>query len=534
MRRRLADEQGIALVLALLIMVVLAVVLTSLILYTSANARTSHYSKANQVAYSLAEAGLNNALAIVENPANHKYVLRSNLLPAQMPDASCTAPALGCSFYDGGKVVWWGTLNFEQMRWTIKAKGIVANPTGPGAAAVTRTLTTTVQITQPPPIPNSQKVWNSLFSGGTGSASCDTTFANQGAIYAPVYVLGNLCLQNQASLQGPVLVGGWLYNQQPQTGVGTLGAIADAYIANGCQYRSIGTFYKPCVNDGTKVGGKPASTNVFATNLVTSGPPQAAFDGVLAPPVDWLDWYQDASPGPWHPCWDASVSQYAPASQGPVPAFDTMSWNAPTQEYEPDNSFTDPAGGNAPGSPVNLTPTTSYTCETPNGGKLDWNASTNTLTLKGAIFIDGSAYMKNVAATYTGQGVIMLSGTLFMQSSSLCATNPPDASGNCNAAAWNPNQDILIFAAHYTGTQVNVPVPNGIEVKSSNFQGGLYADYAIQLDTTSQVQGPIVSPSTLSIGNKYASSFPSLLIGPLGLPGTQPDFSVGPPSNFSG
>src|SRR5262249_1495516 len=159
------------------------------------------------------------------------------------------------------------------------------------------------------------------------------------------------------------------------------GAIADAYIANGCQYRSIGTFYKPCVNDGTKVGGKPASTNVFATNLVTSGPPQAAFDGVLAPPVDWLDWYPDPSPGPGHPCWDASVSQYAPASQGPVPAFDTMSWNAPTQEYEPDNSFTDPAGGNAPGSPVNLTPTTSYTCETPNGGKLDWNASTNTLTL---------------------------------------------------------------------------------------------------------------------------------------------------------
>src|SRR5262249_24616003 len=196
--------------------------------------------------------------------------------------------------------------------------------------------------------------------------------------------------------------------------------------------------------------------------------------------------------------------------------------------------FTDPAGGNAPGSPVNLTPTTSYTCETPNGGKLDWNASTNTLTLKGAIFIDGSAYMKNVAATYTGQGVILLSGTLSMQSSSRCATNPPDASGNCNAAAWNPNQDILIFAAHYTGTQVNVPVPNGIEVKSSNFQGGLYADYAIQLDTTSQVQGPIVSPSTLSIGNKYASSFPSLLIGPLGLRGTQPDFSVGPPSNFSG
>ena len=472
MKRRLEDERGIALILALLIMVVIAATLTSLIFYTSANARNSQYAKANQVAYNLAEAGLNNALAIVENPDNQNYLLRSNLLPAQTPDASCAAPAPGCSFYDGGKVVWWGTLKFETMLWTIKAKGIVPNPTGPGALPVTRTVSVLVQIVQPPPIPNSQKVWNSLYSGGIGSASCDTTFANQGAIYAPVFVEGNLCLQNQASLQGPTLVGGWLYNQQPQTGVGTLAAIPDAFIGRGCQYRSNGIFYNPCVRDGTKVSGTPAKTNVFVGNLVTSGAPPPVFDGVTAPPVDWNGWYLAASPGPWHPCWDASVSQYAPAGQGPVPAFDTMTWNATNQEYEPDGA-SNPAGGNAPGSPVDLTPATSYTCETPNGSKLDWNAGTKTLTVKGAIFIDGSAFMKNVTATYTGQGVIMLSGTLYMQQSSLCARIPPDASGNCNAAAWDPNTDILIFATHYTGTQITVPSPNGIVIKSSNLQGGL-------------------------------------------------------------
>ena len=56
----------------------------------------------------------------------------------------------------------------------------------------------------------------------------------------------------------------------------------------------------------------------------------------------------------------------------------------------------------------------------------------------------------------------------------------------------------------------------------------------MNLDTTSQVQGPIVSPSTLTIGNKYSSSFPSVLIAPLGLPGTQPAYQAGPPSSFSG
>jgi hypothetical protein len=540
MKRLLEDERGIALVLALLIMVVIGITLTSLIVYTSANARNSRYAKANQVAYNLAEAGLNNALAIVENPANQRYLLQNNLLPAQMGDASCTAAAPGCSFYDGGKVVWWGTLNFETWLWTIKARGIVANPTGPGALPVTRTLSVLVQITQPPSIPNSLNVWNTLFSGAPQTpaptptpTACDVTFGNSGAVLAPVYVVGNLCLGNTADLEGPTYVGGWLYNMQPQTGVGLVSPISDAFIGAGCQLQSNGTFQNPCVKDGTQVNGVKAKTNVFVNNLVTSGTAPPVFNGIAAPPVDWTDWYMDASPGPWHPCWDATTSQYAPASQGPVPAFDTMVWNATTGEYEPDGAGS--TGGNAPGSPVNLTPPTSYTCNTPNGGHINWNASTNALDVKGAIFIDGSAYINGVTATYTGKGVIMLSGTLDMKNATLCAVAA--AGGGCNSStgAWDPNTgSLLIFATHYTGTQVDVPYPDGIDIKSSNFQGGLYADYRINLDTTSQVQGPIVTPNTMVIGQKYASSFPSVLIAPLGLPGTQPTYQAGPPTSFSG
>src|SRR5262249_13900168 len=149
---------------------------------------------------------------------------------------------------------------------------------------------------------------------------------NQGAVYAPVYIeKGNLCLQNQADLEGNTYVGGWLYNVQPQTGVGLASPIANAYIAHGCLYRSNGIFYVPCVPDGTKVNGVKASTNVCVpTPAVDQQPPPPVFNGITAPTVDWTDWYLDASPGPWHPCWDATASQYAPASQGPVPAFDTM------------------------------------------------------------------------------------------------------------------------------------------------------------------------------------------------------------------
>jgi hypothetical protein len=528
--------------MALLIMVVIGVTLTSLILYTSANARNSRYAKANQVAYNLAEAGLNNALAIVENTANQQYLLQNNLLPAQMADTSCTATAPGCSFYDGGKVVWWGTLNFEKWLWTIKARGLVANPTGPGAAPVVRTLTVLVQITQPPSIPNTLNVWNTLYSGAPrtlvsppAATACDVTFSNQGAVLAPVYVVGNLCLGNSADLEGPTYVGGWLYNMQPQTGIGTASPVSDAFVGNGCQYQNNGTFYNPCVNDGTKVGGVKAKTNVFANNLVTSGTPPAVFNGLVNPTVFWQLWYADASPGPWHPCWDATTSQYAPASQGPVPAFDKMNWIAADGQYEPDGQDL-VLGGDAPGSPVNLTPATSYTCDAPGGGKLEWNATTSTLTVQGAIYIDGSAYINGpLTATYTGKGVIMLSGTLDMKNATLCAV--PAAGNSCNIAAgkWDPNTgSMLIFATHICGTQVDVPCPDGIDVKNSNFQGGLYADGRITLDTTSQVQGPVVTPSTFSIGNKFGSSFPSVLIAPLGLPGTKPTYQAGPPTSFSG
>src|SRR4051812_48985087 len=62
---RLQDESGIALVMALGIMLVLAIALTTTIAFTSASARHANSSNAGQKAYALAEAGFNNALAVL-------------------------------------------------------------------------------------------------------------------------------------------------------------------------------------------------------------------------------------------------------------------------------------------------------------------------------------------------------------------------------------------------------------------------------------------------------------------------------------
>ena len=522
------DERGVALVLALLILLVLAIALSSTIYFTSTNSRSAAYSKADQTALALAEAGINNALAIVMNPDNRRFLRRETLLPAQSSATRTT--------YEGGDVVWWGKLDrtSDPASWLITATGIVKNPTGPGATDVRRTLTTTVPIGQGV-LQSELGVWNWVFSEATGHP-CDTTFLNQGAIFTKVYVRGNLCLQNQANVQAPVFVGGKLYNAQPGTGVGTSSKpVTDAYIGNGCQFKSNGAYYVPCVVNGT--GG--AQTSVYSSNLVTSGTAPGVFTGVTLPHVYWDDtdgsWYEQASPGPWNPCWDPSQRQYGPdgvMSTGPVPKFDTMVWNALRQEWEPDG-FNQGPGGNMPGGPFNLTPDVSYTCRTANG-ELSWDNSAHQLTVKGVIFIDGDVYSEiktNVVASYRGKGVIYVSGSFFMGSTKLCAV---PAASDCNWDAWDPNTTILIIASHNQNRQPNVAVGDGVEVKSSSFQGGFYSDYNVQLDTASQVQGPIVSAGTVTIGNRFASTFPPITIDPLGIPGVPPNPYAEQPTGFSG
>ena len=62
---RLRDERGMALVMALGIMLVLTITLTTVITFTAAGSRDSHRVNAGQKATALAEAGVNNALAVL-------------------------------------------------------------------------------------------------------------------------------------------------------------------------------------------------------------------------------------------------------------------------------------------------------------------------------------------------------------------------------------------------------------------------------------------------------------------------------------
>jgi Tfp pilus assembly protein PilX len=143
-RTRLSDESGVALFVALAVMLVITVLVVSVISYTSSNSRAASRSTAGQKAYAAAEAGLNNAIVAVQNAGTD-----TSKMPAYPAVGGLPAPQV-TSLSGNATVTWGGSYNAATKIWTVKATGSVPNPTGPLASPVTRTITQTVTATPPP------------------------------------------------------------------------------------------------------------------------------------------------------------------------------------------------------------------------------------------------------------------------------------------------------------------------------------------------------------------------------------------------
>jgi Tfp pilus assembly protein PilX len=134
--RRLGDERGIALVMALGILVVLGISATSVAYYSSSQSRSASIGEKRRSAYSLAEAGMNAGLSVLENSLEPTT---ATALP------SCQAPATPASLtLDGGSATYCGDLDTASYIWSLTSTGTAPNPTG--AAPLTETLHRTVRV----------------------------------------------------------------------------------------------------------------------------------------------------------------------------------------------------------------------------------------------------------------------------------------------------------------------------------------------------------------------------------------------------
>ena len=533
LNQRFADERGQSLVITLLVLTFLAVSLGTVMFFTAGNQRNANYQKSAQVATSLAEAGINDGVSVLANPANSASLeIASGTAGAVLPNNTTSYPA-STNTYSGNTVKWWGTLNTNQtfngtsgnVVWTVYGQASVANPTGPSGSPITKTMHAQVLVHAPIPKTIQVGVWNTVYSPFGPTTGCDTTIGQGITISIPVYVGGNLCMGQNAVISKPVYVGGYLFFQNKQGTIGSNGAkINSAHVGGYCQVSSGGQV-NPCKSE--PIQGNQPDTNIWVTgspNNLTG--PASDFAGITAPTICWGPssctgdpaggWYTVSSPGPLHPCGTVS---------GTPPTFDT------------DGVMNDSLQNTV----FNLTPTTNYTCKT-SQGELSWNATTRVLTVAGTVFIDGSVTMTtsgNQPMTYTGwgsngqctqnadcQSVIYASGDISINSEKLCAvlnTNGTD----CDWANWDPNKKILIFASNG---------PNGISVGPSqtSFQGGLYATNTVSTGQSALTEGPLVSGTkTVVLGQQFGGTFPPITILPLSIQTAPQGFWVDPPTNYT-
>ena len=471
--------------LAVSVLIIFSLLLVTLASYAVSNSHHASGSKARQIAFSLAEAGINNAVSVLWVPTNN--ALNPNLLGSQQ--SPVVQP------YDGGTVSWYGTFDQPTATWKITSTGSVVNPNKANAKPVRVTLSARVPVTASYTAPANSQIWNYIYVRRTGN-TCDQSLNNAVDMGSPMYVEGNLCLNTPSQISaGPLVVKGTV-TLDSNTNIGTSSnPINEAHIVGGCKYKNF-PLHNPCQ-------GPPGNADKLWADTIDTVPP------AFSPPVPkWDEWYANASPGPNFPC-------YAPLSSGTTPTFDTG----------------DGIRNNSVSPAWNLTPATSYDCWTA-GGQLTWDAGAKLLTVKGTVFIDGSAYIENMdLVRYTGQATLYLSGTFLLKTSKLCAS----AQGsNCNYQSWNPNQALLLIVANGNGDN-GIPVGDGAQLVSAELQGGLWTTHAIELDTYSTTDGPM-DAGTVIIGQTLTThSWPLITELPAGAPGNPNVYAQpGRPVDYSG
>ena len=521
-RRALQDQRGFALVIALGVTVVLSMTVVTVIEAARSNQRSSTMSSGRMSAYDLAEAGLNNAMSVLRlstNNALDKYVF----CPAVVPPA--TAPTLPCTntnTYSSGTVTWYGNLYQNPAAgtayWDLFSTGHVRNPFG--GADYQKTIRATIPVVPVTTQPLNNPSWNYIFSRapGTGVAfsGCDMTLGNSVDVTAPLYVMGNLCLQNTATIsKGPLIVKGSLDQQATNNHVGTASVnINEAHIGKGCRWKAQAS-HNPCVYGAA--GTTPVRDNIWATILDATPP------AVTAPTVMWNDWYLNASPGPYYPC--AAPQAGEPAN--PTFAFDnpvtTMSdTDANKLTYKNDNQGI-----------ANLTPGSSYTCKTVNG-QISWDFPNKVLTINGTIFIDGSAKVDiGGVVRYKGQATIYTSGSVLVKNTSLCGYS---SGPSCTVGSWDSTQDLLGWVVNGNGSVAadnQVSPGDGAQFISSYFQGAVYATNVVDIGTTAIVDGPL-DGSTVILGQSSNSTFNGFTFVPVGMPGNPTVYALAQTPQMTG
>lgn len=539
MRRITSEQRGFALVLALGVTVVLSMTVVTVVEATTANQRTSVQSRNRVSAFSLAEAGINDAESILSNSnAYDQHVLHPQ--PPNQP-ADCANPpqnpagaaSLGntCSpivfNLDGGTATVTGVFNSTTSTWAITSTGQVRNPYG--GQQTTRVLTASVHVRAQPSQHNYVTAWNYVFVQDSTPNICNVTLDQSTNFSVSLYVVGNLCLKNSATIAESntsdhvnlEVLGEIVYLSGSSRGIGDKtmtnnGQITTAKIGGGCAGPSVGQNPHVC---------NPPSDYFY----VASGGYSQTAPAITAPSLtntDFQNYYQQAY-----------IGRYA-LGTGSCGSLSGSSF---------DNNTTALDGASSNGSlgTFNLTPSSNYSCQVKDTagkvtGELDWDNTNKLLTIRGTIYIDGDVTVTQNAAYrgvdmtgvhsagggdgQGGEATMYISGQFSMNNLHLCAWNtttdkPATTDGvvpidqTCDYSKWTTNTSMLMLVLHGT-TGMNLGGGSGCY-----FQGAVYAVNNVTLGQQCYTDGPFIA-GTLSVGQGVnMRPLPGITDLPIGAPG---------------
>jgi hypothetical protein len=567
MRQLIHKQDGIALIMVIGMLAVLTIAGSTMMFYTTSNAKNVVRSKVDETSFSLSEAALNNAMSVLANPVNN------SLDPDVLPSTEATASSIA---YENGTAKWYGTLDRAAAVWTITALGLYDNPTGPGTAQVRRKLTAKVPISPTLTQPLNNPAWDYMYSTGTGNI-CDQTMNNNVVGNARMYVAGNLCIGNNAgtALSALIVKGDLDLSNNTNVGVSTsMATRVETYVGGNCRYGG-GTWAACSGNqDARHIYSKLSNGTTIGVTHTTPV--------IAAPTADFAAWYENAIPGPAQPC--TTTTGTPPSFDGNYPARDNSVGVVdltPTSSYvcrvgpgalttlasainASQTSITVASASGFPASGfririddelMNVTGgfgTTTWTVtrgvnssaatthvvsqtviwdDSDASGELSWNVTTKTLTAKGTIYIDGSAKVANGAVnTYNGQAAIYLSGT-FLLDGKLCGAV---SGASCNFAGWNPNTEMLMIVANGTGGQV-LPADSILLANNSEFEGGLFGTAKVEFGNNAFTDGPVMGSEIILANNVTANAFPTITTVPVGMPSNPAVYAQpNPPHLFAG
>ena len=244
--KRLRREDGIALVMALGMTVVMIIFVASMVSYVTANSTQSSTSKARVSAYTLAEAGMNDAISKL-------YAQLDSVTGAVTginPKTSTLLASTTIQYPEGnGSVTFAGTIDANYV-WTIKSTGQVTV----GTRTQSKTITRKVNVVG---ISDIGTGWSRFYQDS--AASCLTIDTE--TFVTNVATKGDLCLTNTGAITGANTI----------VDVGGNVIIAGPTVSSSAHSPSSGAGWTNPTNVYT-------SNSVYATNIIAAGATGATQD----------------------------------------------------------------------------------------------------------------------------------------------------------------------------------------------------------------------------------------------------------------